>query len=76
MKVRALEMGFYGNTRRRPGDEFDVPEGVARPWFVPVEVVGPAKSKASKKVDPVALSQLGNQPVKTFVDVMSEKPEV
>jgi hypothetical protein len=76
MKVRAIEMGFYANARRRVGDEFDVPEGFARSWFVPVEVIGPAKPKAAKKVDPVALSQLGNQPVKTFVDVMSEKPEV
>jgi len=41
VQVKALSTGFYGGTRRRPGDIFTVPEADVKaaeekrtPWFV------------------------------------------
>ncbi len=35
--VRATAVGFYGGSRRRKGDVFQVPEGVVGKWFVPTD---------------------------------------
>ena len=35
MLVRAIADGFYGS-RRRAGDEFEVPEGTTARWFAPL----------------------------------------
>ena len=36
MTVVAHFMGFYGGERRRPGDQFEVPDGTKSKWFAPV----------------------------------------
>jgi len=36
MIVVAHFMGFYGGERRRPGDQFEVPDGTKSKWFSPV----------------------------------------
>ena len=67
MKVQALDMGFFGGARRRPGDTFEVPDGTKAKWFTPVaEVKAP---KAPPKPVPVALSQLGKEPPKGPTDL-------
>ena len=59
MRVRALTNGFDGSLRR-PGDEFDAPEGAHASWYVPVDEVGPSKPAAKpKKAELRTLSELG-----------------
>lgn len=36
MQVVAYSMGFYKGERRRPGDVFEVPDGLKSKWFAPV----------------------------------------
>lgn len=48
VKVRAIVLGFWDNTRRRPGDEFLVPEEFAdkASWWQRLDQ--PAKAKAKR----------------------------
>lgn len=66
MKVKATQFGFFGGSRRRPGDEFEVPQGTKASWFAEVPVKGasaePAEKKVSAKAKPIALSQIGKEP--------------
>jgi hypothetical protein len=67
MRVRALQMGFFGGARRRVGDVFDVPDGTKAKWFaLEGEVKPPAKPQ---KQAPVALSQIGKEPSKGPLDL-------
>lgn len=51
MQVRALSTGFYGGSRRREGEVFDVKDGDEAKWFEPVD---PKPAKGSKaKADKV-----------------------
>ncbi len=68
MKVQALEMGFFGGQRIRPGQEFEVPDGTTAKWFFAVgETVKAAKPAAKKAEKPVALSQLSKN-TQTFIE--------
>lgn len=49
MKVRALKQGYYGGSRRREGEVFDVKDGAKASWFVPVESATVAKPKGRGK---------------------------
>lgn len=63
MRVVATEFGFFGGSRHRAGEEFDVPEGTTAKWFHPVvapaspvvepapEVVKPRGKKAKPAAD-------------------------
>lgn len=46
MQVRAISVGFYGGSRRREGEVFDVKDGDEAKWFEPTE---PQESKAEAK---------------------------
>lgn len=35
MRVVAIKTGFYDNSLRRQGTEFEVPEGAKSTWFIP-----------------------------------------
>jgi len=35
MRVVAIKTGFYDNSLRRQGTEFEVPEGAKGTWFIP-----------------------------------------
>lgn len=65
MQVRAIETGFFGGSRIRPGQEFDVPEGTKASWFAPVAELKAAdvapKGKGKTKA-PETLSELGKAP--------------
>jgi hypothetical protein len=54
MRVVATAVGFYKGSRKRPGQEFDVPEGTKGKWFVKGEDA-PKKSA----VDPKAKGKKG-----------------
>jgi hypothetical protein len=45
MQVIAKATGFYPDTLRKPGDVFEVPEGVTGHWFEPVGGAEPEQSK-------------------------------
>lgn len=45
MRVTATKEGFDGQVIRRPGDEFDMPDGASGSWFEPV----PAEPKQPKR---------------------------
>lgn len=59
MKVIATAEGYDNLAVRKPGDEFEMPDGSTAPWFTPVDAE-PAKkgskAKASDKPaeDPIA----------------------
>lgn len=54
MQVRALSTGFYGGSRRREGEVFNVKDGDSAKWFEPVEPVEAKPAKAAKaKADKV-----------------------
>jgi hypothetical protein len=64
MQVRATSMGFFGGSRRRVGEVFDVPEGTRASWFVPVGVASAAPTdpaKTARRPRPVALSQVARE---------------
>lgn len=48
MQVRAISVGFYGGSRRREGEVFDVKDGDEAKWFEPTE---PQESKAEAKAE-------------------------
>jgi hypothetical protein len=67
MLVRALQLGFWGNTRRRAGEVFEVPDGTKAKWFAPEsETKAPERPK---RTAPVALSQLGKELPKGPIDL-------
>lgn len=70
MKVVATKTAFYNGRRVRVGDELDIPQGVKGSWFVPT---GSIEAKAAKekpaKPEPKALSELGSDKAKSFIDV-------
>ncbi len=45
MRVTATKEGFDGQVIRRPGEEFDMPDGVTGSWFEPV----PAEPKPKRR---------------------------
>ena len=54
MKVRAIELGFYGTKRRRVGDEFVLTEArhFSKKWMEKVDVDEPARrGRKPKEVD-------------------------
>lgn len=74
MKVRALTMGIINGSRRRAGDEFELPDEEAKKldWVAPV-----GENDVIKADDPVrlmTLSEVGKAPAKTFEEVHSGKP--
>lgn len=48
MKVKAISLGFYGGTRRYPGDVFTVKDGESARWWEAVEPEAPAEPLAEK----------------------------
>ena len=38
MEVIALKEGFFGGSRKRVGEKFDVPKGTKGSWFTPAQV--------------------------------------
>lgn len=68
MRVVALQLGVWGAGRRRPGEEFEVPDGTRASWFVPVAgYKPPAEGKKEKVVD--TLSALSKQGAKASTDL-------
>ena len=71
MKVRALELGFYGATRRKPGSVFDIKEGELGRWMEPVDAepaaeekpAKPAKAAKPQKQEPAPAVSTGDQDV-------------
>jgi len=65
MKVKALQTGFFGGSRIREGQEFDVPDGTKGTWFVTVGEHAAQAAKAPKakpKAQPQTLSELAKEP--------------
>lgn len=69
MKVKAKALGFYGGSRRRPGEVFEVPEGARAKWFEPVSAAPaepevkprkPGKGKAQESAEPEPLVEQEN----------------
>jgi len=50
MRVVAIKTGFYDNSLRRQGTEFEVPEGAKGTWFIP------------KDADKVVIQETQEQP--------------
>lgn len=70
MKVIALNVGFHNGSRIRKGEEFEVADGEKASWFAPVETVATKPAKAGKggRPEPKALSEVGKDESKTFVE--------
>ena len=70
MKIVALKPAFYNGRRVRVGQEFEIPSGLKGSWFAPVTSVEAVAAKAKPVKDvPKALSQLGGEKAKSFIDV-------
>lgn len=65
MKVRATRLGYYGDKRRRPGDEFVIsgPDHYSFRWMEKVESAKPPKKKATKKSEDKEVVQDSNSEV-------------
>lgn len=65
MKVRAIEGGFFGGSRRRAGSVFEVPDGTTSRWFVPVASPhdsAPAPAERSRRErKTLSLSEIGRE---------------
>ena len=59
MQVRAISAGFYGGSRRREGEVFDVKDGDEAKWFEPVdpEAAKAAKGKGKGKAKPAVAAE-------------------
>lgn len=69
MKVKALQPGFFGGSRIRAGQEFEVPSGTKGSWFLPVaEVKAPEEKKGGKKA-PTTLSEMAKEPAQGSTDI-------
>lgn len=66
MKVIAIKPAFFNGARVRVGDEIEVPSTMKASWFTSVEAVAPAPAKP--KAAPKALSQVGKEDSKTFIE--------
>lgn len=73
MRVIALRMGIdHKGYRRRPGDAFDVPDGMKASWFDPVDKAqASGRKNRSAPPAPVALSQMAQQTGGSFVDAVT-----
>jgi len=76
MKVIALQAGFYGNSRVRIGQEFEVPEGTKGRWFEPVEhnkapKGAKAEDKAPKGAKAQTLSEMANTKTQSMAQAMA-----
>lgn len=49
MKVQVIKPGYHGGKRYKPGDVFDVADGLKGSWFAPVESATVAKPKGRGK---------------------------
>lgn len=67
MRVKATKVGFYGGSRRRIGDVFEVEDGAKGSWFEPVQSASEApvvpKAKRGERAkardnDPATLSEI------------------
>lgn len=73
MKVVAIKEAFYNGRRVRVGAELDVPEGTKGSWFAPT-ASAPGKALRAeqarpKREEPKALSEMGADKAKSFVDI-------
>lgn len=70
MKIVAIKPAFYNGRRVRVGDELDIPQGMKGSWFAATATI---EAKAAKekpaKPEPKALSQLGSDKAKSFIDI-------
>lgn len=82
IKVIALQAGFYGGQRIREGQEFMVESGEKAKWFAPVASDDAASARATRAAKeekdqvtnrPVALSELGKDAGKSFVETVANK---
>jgi hypothetical protein len=60
MKVIANTLGFYGGSRRRPGDVFEVPDGTKGKWFTPADKAKPKGKAKPEDKSPETLSELAH----------------
>lgn len=75
MRVVALERGFFGGNPVEVGEEFEVPEGRKAHWYAPVNTA-PKAAKPPRKDEPKALSAMGKEPAKSFVDAHEAKGDL
>lgn len=68
MKVKALQTGFFGGTRIRAGQEFDVPKGTKGSWFVALEEFK-APAGAKVKAELKTLSEIAKAPAEAATDM-------
>ena len=70
MKIVAIKPAFYNGRRVRVGDELDIPQGLKGSWFAATASI---EAKAAKgkpaKTEPKALSELGSDKAKSFIDI-------
>ena len=70
MKIVAIKPAFYNGRRVRVGDELDIPQGTKGSWFAGTATI---EAKAAKekpaKAEPKALSELGSDKAKSFIDI-------
>lgn len=69
MLVRAIKQGYHEGFRER-GDVFQAPDGVASPWWVPVEVEPEADAGA---VVPTSFSQMNAQNVEEEKSIIARR---
>lgn len=78
MKVVALKPGFLNGRRIPAGAELEVSDTFKAAWLAPVTSAA-AKAAAPKPAPakkPVALSQMGKEDSKSFLDVHGEKADL
>lgn len=71
MKVVAIRDGFFNGRRIRAHTVFDVPSKTKGKWFVPADKYV-APPDAGKQAQAMALSQIGRQTPKSFVEAMKK----
>lgn len=78
MKVVALKPGFLNGRRVRAGDELEVPDTLKATWLAPIASAAAkaATPKPAAPKKPMALSQMGKEEGKTFLDVHGEKTDL
>lgn len=75
MKVIALDKGFFDGAPIEKGDTFDVPDGRKAAWYAPLDAVPKPKTPPAKEA-PRALSEMGKEKAKSFVEAHKDKADL
>lgn len=76
MKVIVTQTAFYNGSQVEPGSQLEVPDNFKASWAVRADNAPASKPQRAARQEPRALSQVGKDESKTFVQAHEAKPDL